>query len=114
MQKLERFQTKIGATLGSILATLAPGIAIAADPPTPTPLTVKTPSDDIGIQSLAVTIIRFLLIIAGALAVIFLIVGGIRYIFSSGNSDQIEKAKHTIIYAIIVFITGQGYIYIKQ
>lgn len=60
---------------------------------------VKT---DVGSPSnLAVRIVNFLLLVAGAVAIIFLIIGGIRYMVSSGNSDQIEKAKHTILYAII-------------
>ena len=36
----------------------------------------------------------------GALSVIFIIVGGIQYITSAGNSGGTEKAKKTITYAI--------------
>lgn len=36
----------------------------------------------------------------GALSVIFLIVGGIQYITSAGNSDGSAKAKKTITYAV--------------
>ena len=52
-------------------------------------------------QTVAANIIQFLLILAGALAVIFLIFGGIRYITSSGSPDGIEKAKNTITYSIV-------------
>ncbi|TAK89084.1 hypothetical protein EPO04_03215 [Patescibacteria group bacterium] len=41
-----------------------------------------------------------LLYLVGAIAVIALIYGGFRYVASTGNSAQIEAAKHTIIYAI--------------
>lgn len=41
---------------------------------------------------------------AGTLAVIFLILGGIRYITSSGDSARIKAAKDTILYAIIGLI----------
>lgn len=57
---------------------------------------------------LLVDIIRILLIFSGAVAVLFLIIGGFRYIISSGNAEQVEGAKKTILYAllglIIIFI----------
>jgi hypothetical protein len=53
------------------------------------------------IGQVAATAVNFLLMLAGALAVIFLIVGGIRYIISAGSPDRIEKAKHTVLYAVI-------------
>lgn len=42
-----------------------------------------------------------LAILAGAVAVIVMVVGGIRYIASGGDSEQVARAKRTIIYAII-------------
>lgn len=39
--------------------------------------------------------------IAGLVAVIFVIIGGINYITSTGDSAKLEKAKKTIIYACI-------------
>lgn len=41
------------------------------------------------------------LAIAGAVAVIFIIVGGIKYTLSSGDSQEVSKAKNTILYALI-------------
>ena len=46
-------------------------------------------------------VIEVLLSIAGLLAVIFLIVGGFRYITAGGNEETAESAKKTIIIAII-------------
>lgn len=43
---------------------------------------------------------QILLWFVGALSVIFIIVGGIQYITSAGNSAGTEKAKKTITYAI--------------
>lgn len=40
-------------------------------------------------------------LIAGFAAVIFLVIGGIKYITSGGAADQISKAKQTIIYALV-------------
>jgi hypothetical protein len=47
------------------------------------------------------TIISTLFTVAGAVAVIILVVGGIRYITSTGDSQRIKAAKDTILYAII-------------
>ncbi|MCL2094672.1 hypothetical protein FWH13_00965 [Candidatus Saccharibacteria bacterium] len=38
---------------------------------------------------------------AGVLSVIFIIVGGIRYITSGGDAEKVKKAKNTILYACI-------------
>lgn len=44
---------------------------------------------------------NILFIIIGALAVIMLIIGGIMYVTSAGDSKRVESAKNTILYAII-------------
>src|SRR5690606_8879098 len=41
---------------------------------------------------------------AGAIAVGFIIVGGYRYVTSQGNQELVEKAKKTLLYAIIGLI----------
>ncbi len=45
--------------------------------------------------------IQWVVGIAGLVAVIFLVIGGISYMTSSGEAAKIEKAKKTILYAII-------------
>ena len=62
-----------------------------------------TPPTEAGftLSEAIVNVINAILVIAGSLAVLFLIIGGIRYIISAGNSDQIEGARHTIFNAII-------------
>lgn len=42
-----------------------------------------------------------LFMVAGALALIFTIVGGLRYALSNGDPKDIEAAKNTIMYAIL-------------
>lgn len=46
-------------------------------------------------------IINYGLGFAGLVAVIFLIYGGVQYIIAGGDQDTMDKAKNTIIYAII-------------
>jgi hypothetical protein len=45
-------------------------------------------------------IVNLLLYITGALAVIVLIYGGIRYVTSTGDAKRVQQAKDTIVYAI--------------
>lgn len=47
-----------------------------------------------------------LIFIVGAIAVIMLIIGGLRYVLSSGNKEAVEGAKNTILYAIIGIIVA--------
>ena len=49
-------------------------------------------------------IINILLILAGSVAVIYIIVGGYRYIISAGKPESIQQAKDTIFWAVIGFI----------
>lgn len=50
------------------------------------------------------TVVNILLFVIGAISVIMLIVGGIRYTVSNGDSSQITTAKNTIMYAIVGLI----------
>ncbi len=53
------------------------------------------------IKILAVNIINFLLAVVATVAVLFMVIGGIKYITSAGNPDGIESAKNTILYSVI-------------
>ena len=46
-------------------------------------------------------VINWILGIAGLLAVLMLVIGGVRYVISAGNPTQTEGAKKTIIYALV-------------
>lgn len=54
-----------------------------------------------GADSIFTTIVNVLLFVIGALSVIMLIIGGLRYAVSGGNSSSITAAKNTILYAIV-------------
>jgi hypothetical protein len=47
------------------------------------------------------TILQIVFGIAGALALIFVVVGGLRYVFSSGDPQAAASARGTIIYALV-------------
>lgn len=52
------------------------------------------------------TIVNVLLFIIGAISVIMLIIGGIRYTLSGGDSGAVTSAKNTILYAIIGLVVA--------
>lgn len=52
------------------------------------------------------TITNVLLFIIGAIAVIMLVVGGIRYTTSAGDSAAVTSAKNTILYAIVGIVVA--------
>ena len=52
------------------------------------------------------TITNVLLFIIGAISVIMLIIGGIRYTISGGDSSAVTSAKNTILYAVVGIIVA--------
>lgn len=52
------------------------------------------------------TITNVLLFVIGAISVIMLVIGGIRYTVSGGDSTQVQGAKNTILYAIVGIIVA--------
>lgn len=57
--------------------------------------------NDTSIQGFIIRIINYITSFAAALAVLFIIIGGLQYITSSGNEERIQVAKKTLLYAII-------------
>lgn len=52
------------------------------------------------------TVVNVLLFIVGAISVIMLIFGGIRYTTSGGDQGSVTSAKNTVLYAIIGIIVS--------
>lgn len=66
-----------------------------------TPSTLFSGSGGTGVVTV---ITNTLLFLAGALSVIMIIIGGLRYTISGGNSANVTAAKNTILYAIVGLI----------
>jgi len=94
---------------GSILVVLllsggaagASGLDRGADAAKPDGVTTDLFGGDGGIFR---TITNLLLFLIGAIAVIMLIIGGIRYVVSGGDQGAVTAAKNTILYAIVGLI----------
>lgn len=96
---------KQSAIVGSVIALAAPLIAKAQDE-TRAGLELvgwlfPGTRFDSGFEGLIVFIIQILLYLAGAIAVLFVIIGGFQYIMSAGNAETAAKGKKTVINAII-------------
>jgi hypothetical protein len=54
-----------------------------------------------GPAGLIYNIINIMLLVGGAIAVLFIIIGGFQYITSAGNEEQAEKGRNTLVNAVI-------------
>ncbi len=54
-----------------------------------------------GASGVFTTVSNVMLFIVGAISVIMVVVGGLRYVISGGNSGNITGAKNTILYAVV-------------
>ena len=62
------------------------------------------PSDLFGDTGVFKQVTNTILYIVGIIAVIMLIIGGIKYVVSGGDSKKVTDAKNTVLYAIIGLI----------
>lgn len=66
----------------------------------------KAKTDLFGDEGIFSRIIEILLFLVGAISVVMLIIGGIRYVLSSGDQNAVTAAKNTILYAIIGLVVA--------
>ncbi|MCE7936394.1 hypothetical protein DYH10_01185 [Candidatus Saccharibacteria bacterium CPR2] len=59
-----------------------------------------------GDGSIFQTITNALLFLVGAISVVMLIVGGVRYVVSAGDQNAVQGAKNTILYAIVGIVVA--------
>jgi hypothetical protein len=56
---------------------------------------------ELSVVELIIRVINFLLAIAASIAILFIIIGGFRYIISAGNPDGAKAGKQTLFNAVI-------------
>ena len=64
-------------------------------------MTTDEPVDAGRVESAVSTAVDVFSIIVGVVSVIMIIIGGLKYITSNGDSSSISSAKNTILYAVI-------------
>lgn len=102
MNRIKKFAKNPFSPAGVALAALlVPAFVSAEDSFTLPDAPGGLPDVLIGEGGVFSTIVNVVLLLVGAIAVIMLIIGGVRYIVSGGDSNAVEGAKNTILYAII-------------
>lgn len=107
ISKLLKATVVIAALLFTNVAILAPSPTYAANDVcnSKVPASVKKAagckgnSDDL--QKNITNILNAIIGIAGLVAVVFVVIGGIQYMTSTGDAAKVQKAKNTILYALI-------------
>lgn len=62
--------------------------------------------NDISLGSRVKTIVNILLYVLGAVAVVMIVIGGVRYATSNGDSSAITGAKNTILYSVVGLVVA--------
>jgi hypothetical protein len=62
--------------------------------------------DTAGLPAMVTIIINTLLVVLGMVAVLMIVIGGIRYSTSAGDAAQVKRAKDTILYSVIGLIVA--------
>ncbi len=63
-----------------------------------------------GVNAVIPRLINIALFVVGITAIFMMIYGGVRYVLSHGNRDNVKEAKNTIIYAIVGLVVAiMGY-----
>lgn len=52
------------------------------------------------------TVVNVMLFILGIIAVIMIVIGGIRYVVSAGDSSAVTGAKNTILYSVVGLVVA--------
>jgi heme/copper-type cytochrome/quinol oxidase subunit 2 len=66
----------------------------------------QTGSKDTDAKQVTQSIVNLLLFITGTVAVIMIVIGGIKYVTSAGDASQAKSAKDTILYSVIGLIVA--------
>ena len=85
------------AAAGNIEGSLCQGAGLSVN----TTSTTACAENDDKLNSILTLVINIFSIVVGFFSVVMIIVGGLKYIMSGGESSNISGAKNTILYAII-------------
>lgn len=108
MKRLKFYITALGLFLGLAVTAALPLTTVAASPQSTVCNTLgdgnncsSTPSNGVNLDGAITAVINILSSVVGVVAVIMLIVAGIRFMTSGGNSSNVASARSTMIYAIV-------------
>ena len=109
-QRVKLFLASLGIVSAALLPAFAPMTAQAIDPfggcTGNTTSKVCAAKNNDKVLTILRNVINILLTVVGIIAVIMIIVGGIKYITSAGDSSGINSARDTILYAIVGLVVA--------
>lgn len=117
MNRLKRIIMSTIATLAFMVPLASPALVSAADTEIDNNLACganlnfsgdgNCETDDAGktagdqVDNVVTQVINIVSLLVGVAAVIMIMVGGLRYVTSNGDSGQVGNAKNTILYAVV-------------
>lgn len=102
MNLVHRTAFRAYLTLGSLVAALPR--ALATNPDLAPPDIPGLPGGNIDLKEAIIRVIAFVLDFLALIAVVFIIIAGLRLIVSQGDEGERDKAKKTILYVVIGLI----------
>lgn len=104
---MKKITVKLVAFMMIIGFALTPSLPVfAADGLSEGIESAKTSDNNTDLRAAIKTVTNVLLFIIGAVSVIMIIIGGLRYVTSNGDSGAITSAKNTILYAVIGIVVA--------
>jgi len=109
-QRIKLFLASLGIVSAALLPALVPATTQALDPfgactgNAGSKVCQAKNNDDV--FTIMKNVINILLTVVGIVAVIMIIVGGIKYITSAGDSSGVSSAKNTILYAVVGLVVA--------
>lgn len=107
MKKLKQLLLPALLVVGIAASVAVPVVPVSAadlDPCTLNPGMCTGKKTDV--NDIFKTIVNVLLFIVGVIAVIMIIVSGVRYTASAGNANSVAAAKNTLLYSIIGLVVA--------
>lgn len=111
MTRLRQALMAVMILLGVVSWTVFSSLSVSAvdplnesckqDPNNPICKTASQGEDLFGPNSIWTRVINTMIFVVGAIAVLMIVIGGLRYTLSNGDASGTKSAKDTIIYAII-------------
>jgi sorbitol-specific phosphotransferase system component IIC len=104
-RKQSVFISTLGAVVASFLVVFSAPISLAFSQTMEEGARSARGTDQVtdlfGTTGIFATVTNILLFVVGAISVIMIIIGGLRYVTSGGNTANVTAAKNTILYAIV-------------
>ena len=106
MNKLQKLTTTLSLLAFSVVNTTATFAVSTVQGGADSARGADQPVTLFGSGGTFTTITNVLLFIVGAIAVIMIVIGGMRYVLSGGDASKVTAAKNTILYAIIGIVVA--------